>query len=248
LNNILHNINEKSQNCATYLEDLDKSLHEELLGAKEWSYASLLKLNNSAEHRECRDFLEAVSSSESLVSAIDEDSIPDFKSMIRDFDDYTSKYSQEATYFLQCKSQTVFDNETGDMADRVKEAKVIIESTDSVIEAMTSIEDIEPTIFKKAIQDLNDVKSQLKRFIEDSKKAPVRHSHSIRRGKNIEPTEKELAKTNNKRDKRDLFTWYEKCNKLKVYWKKHGHCNVPTKDPKLGRVSRRRIVCSLFCI
>jgi hypothetical protein len=243
LNNILHNINEKSQNCVTNLEDLDKSLHEELLGAKEWSYASLLKLNNSVENKQCRDFLQAVSSSESLLSAIDKDSTPDFKSMIRDFDDYTTKYSQEATYFLQCKSQTVFDNETGDIADRVKEANVIIESTDSVIEAMTTIEDIEPTTFKKAIQDLNDVKSRSKHFIEDSKKAPVRHS--IRRGKTLEPTEEELAKTKNKRA---LLGWYKKCNELKVYWKKNGHCDVPQKDPKLGVVSRRITVCYLFCI
>ena len=156
--------------------------------------------------------------------------------MIRDFDDYITKYSQQSTYFLQCKSQTVFDNVAGDIGGRVKEVKVIIESTDSVIEAMTTIEDIEPTIFKKTIQDLNDVKSQLKRFIEDSKKAPVRHSHSIRRGKTLEPTEAELAKTNSKRA---LLGWYKKCNELKVYWKKNGHCNVPLKDPRLGLVSRR---------
>jgi hypothetical protein len=234
LNNILHNINEKSQNCVTNLEDLDKSLHEELLGAKEWSYASLLKMNNSVEHKEGRDFLQAFSSSESIVSAIDEDSTPDFISMIRDFDDYVTKYSQQAAYFLQCKSQTVFDNETGDMADRVKEAKVIIESTDSVIEAMTILEGIEPTIFKKAIQDLNDVKSRSKHFVEDSKKAPVRHS--IRRGKTLEATEEELAKTSSKPA---LLGWYKKCNELKVYWKKNEHCDVPRRDPKLGNVSRR---------
>ncbi|OEU06604.1 hypothetical protein FRACYDRAFT_254152 [Fragilariopsis cylindrus CCMP1102] len=231
LDNILHNIDEKSQNCVTNLEDLDKSLDEELLGVKEWSYESLLKLNNSMEHKECRDFLQAVSSSESLSSAIDEDSTPDFKSMIRDFDDYVTKYSQQSTYFLQCKSQTVFDNVAGDMAGRVKEAKVIIESTDSVIEAMTTFEDIEPTIFKKAIQDLNDVKSRSEHFIEDSKKAPVRHSHDIRRGKTLAPTGEELAQTNRKKA---LLGWYKKCNELKVYWKKNGHCNVPQKDPKLG--------------
>ena len=73
-------------------------------------HISLMKLNNSVEHRECRDFLQAVSS-----------------------------------------------------------------------------------IFKKAIQDLNDGKSQLKRVIEDPKKSPVRHS--IRR---LEPTEEELAKTSSK--------------------------------------------------
>ncbi|OEU17958.1 hypothetical protein FRACYDRAFT_143275, partial [Fragilariopsis cylindrus CCMP1102] len=28
--------------------------------------------------------------------------------------------------------------------------------------------------------------------------------------------------------------WYERCNELKVYWKKHGHCNVPRKNPNLG--------------
>jgi CII-binding regulator of phage lambda lysogenization HflD len=236
LNNILDNINEKSQNCVTNLKDLEKSLDEELLGVKEWSYESLLKLNNSVEHKECRDFLQAVSSSESLFSAIDKDSTPDFKSMIRDFDDYITKYSQQSTYFLQCKSQTMFENVAGDMAGRVKEAEVIIESTDCVIEAMTTIEDIEPTIFKKAMQDLNDVKSRSEHFIEDSKRTPVRHRHSIRRGKPLAPTEEELIQTKNKQA---LLRWYKKCNELKVYWKKNGHCDVPQKDPKLGLVSRR---------
>ena len=99
------------------------------------------------------------------------------------------------------------------------------------------------SIFEKAIQDLNGGKSQLKRVIEDPKKSPVRHS--IRRGKTLEPTKEELAKTNSKRA---LLGWYKKCNELKVYWKKNGHCDVPKKDPKLGLVSRRIKVCSLFCI
>ena len=99
------------------------------------------------------------------------------------------------------------------------------------------------SIFKKAIQDLNDGESQHKRVIEDSKKSPVRHS--IRRGKTLEPTEEELAKTNNKRA---LLGWYKKCNELKVYWKKNGHCDVPRKDPKLGVVSRRIIYSVLFIL
>ena len=99
------------------------------------------------------------------------------------------------------------------------------------------------SIFKKAIQNLNDGESQPKRFIVDSKKSPVRHS--IRRGKTLEPTEEELAKTNNKRA---LLGWYKKCNELKVYWKKNGHCDVPRKDPKLGVVSRRIIYSVLLIL
>ncbi|OEU11360.1 hypothetical protein FRACYDRAFT_143813, partial [Fragilariopsis cylindrus CCMP1102] len=29
--------------------------------------------------------------------------------------------------------------------------------------------------------------------------------------------------------------WYERCNDLRVYRMKNKHCNVPRKDPKLGR-------------
>ena len=123
-------------------------------------HISLMKLNNSVEHRECRDFLQAVSS-----------------------------------------------------------------------------------VFKKAIQELNDGESQPKRFVEDSKKSHVRHS--IHRGKTLKPTEEELAKTNSKQA---LLGWYKKCNELKVYRKKNGHCDVPRKDPKLGVVSRRIIYSVLFIL
>ena len=99
------------------------------------------------------------------------------------------------------------------------------------------------SIFKKAIQDLNDGESQPQRFVEDSKESLVRHS--IRRGKTLEPTEEELAKTNNKRA---LLGWYKKCNELKVYWKKNGHCDVPRKDPELGVVSRRIIYSVLLIL
>ena len=99
------------------------------------------------------------------------------------------------------------------------------------------------SIFKKAIQNLNDGESQPKRFIEDSRKSPV--PYSIRRGKTLEPTEEELAKTNSKRA---LLGWYKKCNELKVYWKKNGHCDVPRKDPKLGVVSRRIIYSVLLIL
>ena len=100
------------------------------------------------------------------------------------------------------------------------------------------------SVFKKAIQELNDGESQPKRFVEDSKKSPVRHSIH-RRGKTLEPTEEELAKTNSKQA---LLGWYKKCNELRVHWKKNWHCDVPTKNPKLGLVSRRIIACYLFCI
>ena len=100
------------------------------------------------------------------------------------------------------------------------------------------------SIFKKAIQDLNDGESRPQRFVEESKKSPVHHSN-IRRGKTLEPSEEELAKTNSKQA---LLVWYKKCNELKVYWKKNGHCDVPRKDPKLGVVSRRIIYSVLFIL
>ena len=81
------------------------------------------------------------------------------------------------------------------------------------------------------------MKSRLKECIEDSKKTPARR-HSIVRGELLEPSEEEVARTQNKRDKRNLLSWYERCNELGVYRMKHnGHCNVPTKDPRLGEVS-----------
>ena len=244
LNNILENINGKSQSCATCLEDLDKNLHEELLGEREWSCSSLLKLSNSAEYKEYRDFLQTVSSSESLVAAICEDSTQDFKTLIRDFDDYISKYSQGAVYFLQCQSQAVFDNETGEMAGRIKEAKDIAGVVDSIIDATNTLHKLNTDIFKKVLEESIDVKSRLKQFIEDAKRTSTRHT--ILRGKFVEPSGEELVRTKNKHYKQNLLRWYEKFNELKAYWKKHGHCNVPKKDPKLGNVSRINLSASLL--
>jgi hypothetical protein len=79
----------------------------------------------------------------------------------------------------------------------------------------------------------------LNRFIEDSKKNLIRQKS--RRGKTIEPSEEELSQT---KHKRALLGWYKKCNELKVYLKKYGHCNVPQKDPKykqLGAVSQMNL-------
>jgi hypothetical protein len=239
LNNIFGNINEKSQSCVTELGDLDKALHEELLGEADWSYSSILKLNNSTEHKECRDFLQAISSSESLKKSIGDDFTQDFESMIRDFDDHMTKYSQGAAYFLQCQSQTVFDNNTGDMADRIKEAKVIIESIVLVLGAGNTLKELDRPTFNSVLEDLNGMMGQLKRFIEDSKKNLIRQKS--RRGKTIEPSEEEISQT---RNKRGLLGWYKKCNELKVYLTKHGHCNVSSIDPKykqLGSVSKMKL-------
>jgi hypothetical protein len=246
LKNILQNINDISQTCVTHLKELDKALHEELLGEVDWSYSSILKLKDIAEKKECRDFLQAMLSSDSLVTSIQNDTNPDLKSLIRDFDDAVRKYVPNLVFFLQGESQAVFDNETRDTADRVNKAHTIIDSVDLVLDIANTLKDLDTTIFQKALEELNDVKSRSKHFIEESKKAPIRHK--ILRGKTLEPTEEELAKANNKRDKRNLLGWYGKCNELKVYWKKHGHCNVPKKDPKLGLVSRTKTVYSLFCI
>jgi hypothetical protein len=239
LNNILSNINDKSQICVTDLADLDKALHEELLGAKEWSYASLLKLNNSMEHKECRDFLQAVSSSESLFSAIENDSTPDFELMIREFGDYIIKYSQIAVDFLQRNSQTVLDNKTVDTAGRVKEASRIAEYVDLFLGSANTLKELDPVPFQKVWENLTGTKGRLEQFIGDSKKNLIRQKS--RRGKTIEPSEEEISQTKNKRG---LLGWYKKCNELKVYLKKHGHCNVPRKDPKhkqLGRVRQMKL-------
>ena len=58
----------------------------------------------------------------------------------------------------------------------------------------------------------------------------------------LEPTEEELNQTS---QKKYLRGWYKKCNELKTYRKKHGHCNVPKKDPKLRKVSKRNIYSCL---
>jgi hypothetical protein len=62
-----------------------------------------------------------------------------------------------------------------------------------------------------------------------------------RRGKTIEPSKEEMSRT---RNKQGLLGWYKKCNELKIYLKKHGHCNVPQKDTKskqLGSVSKMKL-------
>jgi hypothetical protein len=237
LKNIVDNIRDKSENCMTHLVDLDNALHLELLGEEEWSYSSILKLDDIAESKECRNFLQAVLTSDSLVTSFQNDSTPDLKSLIRDFDDAVKKYVPFLVFFVQGESQAIFDNETGEMTDRVNKGHTIINSADLVLTIANTLKDLDPIIFQKALEELNDVKSQLKRFIEESKKASIRHK--ILRGKTLEPTEEELDQTNSKRA---LLGWYERCNELKAYWKKHGHCNVPRKSQKLGLVRRIRCV------
>jgi tetratricopeptide (TPR) repeat protein len=237
LNNVLNNISEKSQICVTDLAGLDNTLHEELLEVKVWSYASLLKLNNSTEHKECRDFLQAVSSSESLFSSIEEDPTKDIELMIREYGEYIIKYSQKAVDFLQRNSQNVLDNDTVDTAGRVKEAGKIAESVDIFLEAANNLEELDPAHFQKVWKNLEGMKGRLEQFIEDYKKN-LNRRHSIVRGELLEPSEEELARTPNKQDKRNLFRWYKRCNELGVYRMKHnGNCNVPRKDPRLGEVS-----------
>ena len=235
LKNIVDNISDKSENCVTHLVDLDKALHEELLGEEEWSDASILKLDDIAESKEFRNFLQAVLTSDFVVMSIQNGSTPDLKSLIRDFDDTVSKYVPFLVFFLQGESRAVFKNETGEMNDRANKALSIISSVDLVLTIATTLRNLDSIIFQKALEELNDVKSRSNHFIEDSKKAPIRHK--ILRGKTLEPTKEELAKASSKRDKKNLFRWYERCNELKVYWKKHGHCNVPRKNPNLGLVS-----------
>ena len=75
--------------------------------------------------------------------------------------------------------------------------------------------------------------------IEDSKKNLNRKKNCC--GKTIEPSKEELSRI---RNKRGLLGWYKMCNELKVYLKKHGHCNVPQKDTKskqLGSVSKMKL-------
>jgi hypothetical protein len=239
-NIIVDNISDRSEHCVTHLVDLDKALHEELLGEREWSDASILKLDGIAESKEFRNFLQAVLTSDFVVMSIQNGSTPDLKSLIRDFDDAVKKIVTSLVFFLQGESRAVFENETGEMNDRANKALTIISSVDLVLTIATTLRELDSIIFQKALEELNDVKSRSNHFIEDSKKAPIRHK--ILRGKTLEPTEEELAKAESKRDRLNLLRWYERCNELTVYRKKHGHCNVPKRDPKLGRVSSMKTI------
>jgi hypothetical protein len=106
------------------------------------------------------------------------------------------------------------------------------------------LKELDPVAFQKVWEELTGMMGQLNRFIEDSKKNLIRR-HSFVRGTKLEPSDEELAGTQNKRA---LQRWYERCNELRVYQKKHGHCNVPIKDPKLGKVSKIKIVHFISCI
>jgi hypothetical protein len=240
LKNIVDNISDKVKDCVTHLVELDKALHEELLGEVEWSISSILKLDDIEESKEFRNFLQAMLNSDSLIRSIQNDTTPDLKSLIRDFDDAVRKYVPSLVFFVQGQSKAVFDYETGEMTDRVNRLDTIINSVDLVLAIANTLKDLDYTIFQKALEELNDVKSRSKHFIEESKKAPIRHK--ILRGKTLEPTEEELAR-NSTRQKRALLGWYKKCNELKVYWKKHGHCNAPRKYQKLGQVSQLNMCC-----
>lgn len=231
INNIMDCINEKTQTIVTYLKNLDNTMHEELLGENEWSFSSISKLNNVIEFKEARKFLQAVLGSRSLVIFCQR-STQNFEVVISDFDDYVTKYLQGVVYFLQCQSQDVSDNEATDIATRVEKANAIISSSDTLLEIVATLCDLDVSTFREISDKLTCEKGKMQQFIADSKKIAARHS--IRRGKLLEPTEEELSKANNKRALRELLWWYERCNDLKSYWKKHGHCNVRQRDPKLG--------------
>jgi hypothetical protein len=245
LKNILQNINDISQTCATHLEELDKALHEELLGEVDWSYSSTLKLKDIAEKKESRDFLQAVLSSDSLATSTENDTTLDLKSSIDDFDDAVRKYVPNLVFFLQNESQAVFDNEAGEMNVRVDIAKKVIGSVDSVLSIVDTIKNLDDIIFQKASDDMIGMNGRLKQFIEESKKNPVRRRFV--QGTKLEASETEFSQAKDKKALQRLQRWYEKCNELRVYRMKNNHCNVPYKDPKLGRVSIL-IVCGLYCI
>ena len=135
-------------------------------------------------------------------------------------------------YFLQCQSQDVSDNEATDIATRVEKANVIISSSGTLLGIVGTLCDLDVSTFRQISDKLICEKGKMQQFISDSKKIAARHS--IRRGKLLEPTEEELSRTHNRRA---LLRWYERCNDLKSYWKKNGHCNVPQSDKKLGLVS-----------
>ena len=234
LKNITDNLIDRSQDCEAHLKHLDNTLQEELLGEKQWSYSSILKLNESVKYKEYRDFLQAISSSEPLVAFIcNGESSPNLTSMIRDFDDAISKYLPNLVIFLQKQLQIVVSNETGEMTGRVNEAGEIMNSVDGVIVITNTLQDLDSAIIQTVLEDLNGVKIRSTHFIEELKKNPIRR-HNICPGKALKPTEEELSRTNYKRA---LCRWYERCNELKLYWTKHGHCNIPQQDPKLGKVS-----------
>ena len=125
----------------------------------------------------------------------------------------------------------------GEMAGRIKEAIDIACFVNSTIDATNALYILDTGIFKKVLEESIDLKSRLKQFIEDAAKTATRHT--ILRRKFVEPSREELVRTKNKQDKKKLLRWYEKFNELKAYWKKHGHCNVLQKDPKLGKVSEQ---------
>ena len=192
-------------------------------------------MNGINYYRECRNFLYVVSSSESLAASIYNDASYNAAVIIRDFDDAVNKFVPQLVFFLQGESsRTVFDNETGAMNDRVTEAKNMNGHIDSLVVVANVLKDLDCIEYQTMLDTLNGLKIKLTHFVEESRKEPVRRSHNIIRGKRLEPTEEELNQTNNKMA---LRQWYIKCNELRAYRKKHGHCNIPQKDPNFGRVS-----------
>jgi len=224
--NILDNIIDTVKNCVTSLVEFDKVLREELSAHETWTYSSISKLIKIAHYKECRNFLHVVSSSKSLVSSTCIDSSHNMTTIIRDFDDAVIKFLSNLVLFLQGESiRTVFDNEKGEMSDFVTKAKKINGFIDSLVATANILKGLNTIEYQTILDNLNGLNFKLTHLVEKSKKEPVR------RGERLEPSEEELNQTNNKKF---LRRWYERYNDLKAYRKKHGHCNVPRKDPNLG--------------
>ena len=241
LKNILDNITDNSQSCVTHLTNLDNVLQEELLGlAAPWSCSSILKLDNIAEYKEYRDFLHVVSSSEHLVVCLLRDySTLDIVNLIHDFDDTVTKYVEpNLVSFLEKSYLAVFENKSGEMNDRMNEAKNIIEYVNKMLVIAETLEELDPIKYRKVSSKMNCLNTKLAFFIEELKNNPIRRRSNLIPGKSLEPTENELRESKNKRH---LRAWYSKCNELKAYRKKFGHCSVPSRYPKnksLGQVSK----------
>ncbi|CAB9503320.1 expressed unknown protein [Seminavis robusta] len=234
LDDLSESLSKQSVDCVSQLSQVHSALQELLQDTDSWSCASLLVLKEAAEYCESRAFLLALSSSSRVSTMVPEDDDEpkhDAKHVVKRFDEKVIKYLSKVAEFVQCGSKQLIDDNAKDAATRLKEAKELVVFAATVGNSCEKLAELDASLIREVEKELFGAQKELKLFIEESKKSP---GHGIRRPKLLEPTSQELARATSAMAKKGLKSWYEKCKDLRAYKIKHGHCNVPTKHPRLG--------------
>jgi hypothetical protein len=234
---IVVTIDERSQACVEQLKEVRAALKELLETKEQWTIASpLLHLTESQDYIESRAFLSLLSTSDLLsknISNCTVDPLSQPGHAVKAFDEVVSKYFSALSEFVPRRTQSLFDNSADDLDVRVKEATEILALSEAVCSASATLRGCDAGVLQEAEKKLFGAQQKVQLFIEESKKT---NGHGIKRPKPLKPTEEELARATTAVAKRGLASWYSKCQELRAYRLKNGHCNVPSIFGALGKV------------